>query len=107
MTVTDPISDMLTRIRNAIMARHDNVRVPSSKMKLALARILKEEGFITDYEVIKGKPHRDISIKLRYLENSQPAISISTSRACDTTDYGRDLCVFQQSIHIHPKGETA
>ena len=75
MTVTDPISDMLTRIRNAIMARHDNVRVPSSKMKLALARILKEEGFITDYEVIKGKPHRDISIKLRYLENSQPAIS--------------------------------
>ena len=75
MTVTDPIADMLTRIRNAIMARHDNVRVPASKMKLALARILKEEGFITDYEVIKGKPHRDINIQLRYLENNQPAIS--------------------------------
>ena len=75
MTVTDPIADMLTRIRNAIMARHDNVRVPASKMKLALARILKEEGFITDYEVIKGKPHRDINIQLRYLEDNQPAIS--------------------------------
>jgi small subunit ribosomal protein S8 len=75
MTVTDPIADMLTRIRNAIMARHDNVKVPASKMKLSLARILKEEGFIADYEVIKGKPHRDINIRLRYLEDNQPAIS--------------------------------
>ena len=75
MTVTDPIADMLTRIRNALMARHDKVKVPSSKMKLAIARILKEEGFITDYEVIKGKPHRDISIQLRYLDENKPAIS--------------------------------
>lgn len=75
MTVTDPIADMLTRIRNALMARHDNVKVPSSKMKLAIARILKEEGFITDYEVIKGKPHRDISIQLRYLDDNMPAIA--------------------------------
>ena len=75
MTVTDPIADMLTRIRNALMARHDKVKVPSSKMKLAIARILKEEGFITDYEVIKGKPHRDISIQLRYLDDSKPAIA--------------------------------
>ena len=75
MTVTDPIADMLTRIRNALMARHDNVKVPSSKMKLAIARILKEEGFITDYEVIKGKPHRDISIQLKYLDDSKPAIA--------------------------------
>ena len=75
MTVTDPLSDMLTRIRNALMARHDNVKVPSSKMKLAIARILKEEGFINDYEVIRGKPHRDISIQLRYLEDNKPAIS--------------------------------
>jgi small subunit ribosomal protein S8 len=57
------------------MARHDNVRIPSSKMKLAIARILKEEGFITDYEVIKGKPHRDINVHLRYLEDNKPAIS--------------------------------
>lgn len=74
MTVTDPIADMLTRIRNAIMVRHDSVLVPASKIKLAVARILKEEGFITDYEVVKGKPHREIKIILRYLEN-KPAIS--------------------------------
>ena len=75
MTVTDPIADMLTRIRNAIMARHDDVLVPASKMKLSIARILKEEGFITDYEVVKGKPHRVIKIHLRYLDDNQPAIS--------------------------------
>jgi small subunit ribosomal protein S8 len=75
MVVTDPIADMLTRIRNALMVRHDSVVVPSSKMKLAVARILKEEGFITEYEVVKGKPHREIKIQLRYLEGNQPAIS--------------------------------
>jgi small subunit ribosomal protein S8 len=74
MVVTDPIADMLTRIRNALMVRHDNVVVPSSKMKLAVARILKEEGFIKDYEVAKGK-HREIKIQLRYLEGNLPAIS--------------------------------
>jgi len=75
MTVSDPIADMLTRIRNALMARHDNVLVPASKMKLSIARILKEEGFITDYEVVRGKPHRVIKIYLRYLGDNQPAIS--------------------------------
>ena len=57
MTISDPIADMLTRIRNAIMARHDFVLVPASRMKLSIARILREEGFISDYEVLKGKPH--------------------------------------------------
>jgi small subunit ribosomal protein S8 len=75
MTVTDPIADMLTRIRNALMVRHDSVVVPASKMKLALAKILKEEGFITDYEVVNRKPHKDIKIVLRYLNNTKPAIS--------------------------------
>jgi small subunit ribosomal protein S8 len=74
VTVTDPIADMLTRIRNAIMVRHDSVQVPASKIKLAIAKILKEEGFITDYEVVKGKPHRMIKVQLRYLDN-KPAIS--------------------------------
>jgi small subunit ribosomal protein S8 len=60
MAVTDPIADMLTRIRNAIMAGHDSVLMPSSRTKLAIARILKEEGFITEYEVIRSKPHRSI-----------------------------------------------
>ena len=75
MTVTDPIADMLTRIRNAIMVRHDSVLVPASKIKLSVARILKAEGFITDYEVVKGTPHREIKILLRYFEDSKPAIS--------------------------------
>ncbi len=75
MTVSDPIADMLTRIRNAIMARHDSVLVPASKMKLSISRILKEEGFIGDYEVLRGKPHRVIKINLKYTEKNQPVIS--------------------------------
>ena len=75
MTVSDPIADMLTRIRNAVMVRHDNVIMPASRMKLAIAKILKEEGFITDYEVVKGKPHRSLKIQLRYMEENQPVIT--------------------------------
>ncbi len=72
--MTDPIADMLTRIRNAIMVRHDSVTVPASKLKLGIAKILKEEGFIADYEIVKGKPHREIKVQLRYIDN-KPAIS--------------------------------
>jgi small subunit ribosomal protein S8 len=75
MTVTDPIADMLTRIRNAGMVKRDSVTMPASKMKLAIAKILKEEGFIADYEVVKGKAHREIKILLKYMEDNQPAIS--------------------------------
>jgi len=75
MTVSDPIADMLTRIRNAVMARHEYVMVPASRIKLSIARILKEEGFITDYEVVRGKPHRIIKIHLKYTDNNQPVIS--------------------------------
>jgi len=75
VTVSDPIADMLTRIRNAIMARHDSVLIPASKMKLAIARILKAEGFISDYEVVKDKSFRVIKISLRYDENNQSVIS--------------------------------
>jgi small subunit ribosomal protein S8 len=75
VTVTDPIADMLTRIRNAIMARYDSVLVPASKMKLAIARILKAEGFISDYEVVRGKSHRVIKIHLRYTDKNQSVIS--------------------------------
>jgi small subunit ribosomal protein S8 len=66
---------MLTRIRNAGMVKRDSVIIPASRMKLAIAKILKEEGFITDYEVVKGKLHREIKIQLRYQENNKPAIS--------------------------------
>jgi small subunit ribosomal protein S8 len=75
MTISDPIADMLTRIRNAIMARHDFVLVPTSRMKLSIARILREEGFINDYEVLKGKPHRVIKIYFKYGDNNVPVLS--------------------------------
>jgi len=75
MTISDPIADMLTRIRNAVMARHDSVPVPSSRMKLAIAKILKEEGFINDYEVVKGKTHKVIKIHLKYDDKNQAVLS--------------------------------
>ena len=75
MTISDPIADMLTRIRNAVMVRHDSVLVPTSKMKLSIARILKDEGFISDYAVLRGQPHRSIKIYLKYSEENQPILS--------------------------------
>jgi len=75
VTVSDPIADMLTRIRNANMARHDFVLIPASKMKLAIAKILKSEGFIGDYEVLRGKSHRVIKVHLKYSEQNRPVIS--------------------------------
>ncbi len=75
MTISDPIADMLTRLRNAIMARHDSVLIPASRMKLSIARIIKDEGFINDYEVLRGKPHRAIKIHLKYDDKNQPVLS--------------------------------
>ena len=75
MTISDPIADMLTRIRNAIMVRHDSVLIPASKMKLSIARILKDEGFINDYEVLRSKPHRVIKLYLKYSDKNQPVLS--------------------------------
>ena len=75
MTISDPIADMLTRIRNAVMVRHDSVLVPASKMKLAIARVLREEGFISNYEVLRGKPHRTIKIYLKYDDKNQPILT--------------------------------
>ena len=75
MTITDPIADMLTRIRNAIMVRHDSVLIPASKMKLGISRILKEEGYVGDYEVVRGKPQRLIKIHLKYDNKNQPVLT--------------------------------
>ena len=75
MTMTDPIADMLTRVRNAAMARHEFVLLPWSRMKIAITKILKEEGFIKDYEVIRGKPVRTIKLHLKYMDKQQPAIA--------------------------------
>lgn len=73
--MTDPIADMLTRIRNALMARHKNVIVPASKIKLEIVRILKEEGYIENFEYIKESPQDKIKIFLKYDENKRPVIA--------------------------------
>jgi small subunit ribosomal protein S8 len=74
MILSDPISDMLTRIRNANMASHDKVQIPHSKMKSELARILKQEGYIKDYttENIEGKA--TLVLFLKYMDDSNPVI---------------------------------
>ena len=72
MTVTDPISDMLTRIRNAVMAQHEDVSVPISKMKLAITQILKDEGFIADFRLEGEKCRQQIKINLKYDEVKRP-----------------------------------
>jgi small subunit ribosomal protein S8 len=73
--VTDPISDMLTRIRNGLQARHPKVDVPASKLKTDLARILKEEGFIANYKLTEDGPKKSIRIYLKYTTGNVPVIS--------------------------------
>ena len=75
MTVTDPIADMLTRIRNGAQASHPSVDVPSSKLKVALAKVLKEEGYIENYEVKKAGKFDVITITLKYDSNNKPVIT--------------------------------
>jgi small subunit ribosomal protein S8 len=73
--MTDPISDMLIRIKNALMARHKTVVVPGSRLKLEIARILKDEGYIEDYRVVEEKPQIKIEIVLKYDEKKRPVIA--------------------------------
>ena len=66
MSMSDPIADMLTRIRNANTAKHDTVDVPASKMKIAITDILVREGYIEKYELVGEAPHKTIRITLKY-----------------------------------------
>ena len=75
MTMTDPIADMLTRIRNAQLVRHPDVDLPSSKVKASIAEILKQEGFIADYSVSKQKPQDRLRLQLRYSAAQEPVIA--------------------------------
>ncbi len=74
MTMTDPIGDMLTRIRNAMRAKHVSVLVPASKLKRQIAHIMKEEGFIADCSVVKTSSHENLEIMLKYAEDDEPVI---------------------------------
>jgi len=80
MSFSDPIADMLTRIRNAIMVGHTLVAMPSSKLKVSIAKILKEEGYISSYEVVDGKAANSkvLRLRLKYIgerRNRQPVIT--------------------------------
>ena len=78
MSMTDPIADFLTRIRNGIMAAHETVEIPSSKLKKELARILREQGYIESFETAEGRPGaagERIVVKLKYTENRTSVIS--------------------------------
>lgn len=74
MTMTDPISDLLTRIRNAHLAKHDRLDIPTSKLKVEVCRVLKEGGFVEDFRVIEGVPQGTLRIYLRYSDAGAPAI---------------------------------
>ena len=75
MTMTDPIADMLTRIRNANTVGHETVEIPASKMKKAIAEILKEEGYITDFDVIEDDKQGMIKVTMKYGSNKERVIS--------------------------------
>ena len=75
MNVSDPIADMLTRIRNAVAAKHDFVLVPASKVKIAIAKILKDEGFIRDFEIQKDGVQRLLKLHLIYQGKKQSVLT--------------------------------
>ena len=72
--MTDPIADMLTRIRNGIQSHHERVEVPASKLKVEIARILKDEGFISNYKLAEGEHQGTLRVYLRYTDDGDPVI---------------------------------
>ena len=80
MTMSDPIADMLTRIRNANTAKHEKVNVPASKMKISIADILLKEGYIKSYEVVDAGPAKDIVITLKYGKDKNEKILTGLKR---------------------------
>ncbi|HEV8130360.1 MAG TPA: 30S ribosomal protein S8 [Acidobacteriota bacterium] len=77
MSVTDPISDLLTRIRNAVRSRHTTVEIPASRLKIEMLRILRDQRFIEDYKVSKGKEgtHSTVAVLLKYDNNGRSVIT--------------------------------
>src|SRR5712692_5891455 len=94
MNMTDPIADLLTRVRNALAARHPKVDVPASKLKAEIVRILKEEGYIANYKVAEEEGKRTIKIYLKYSGDNRPVIS----RIVRVSRPGRRVYVGQREI---------
>ncbi len=80
MIINDPIADMLTRIRNAQVAKHDSVMIPASKAKLAIAKILLDEGYVRSFEKIDDGPQGSIKINLKYVNNKQQPVIVGLKR---------------------------
>lgn len=72
--IADPISDMLTRIRNAGVVRQSDTTMPATKMLVAIARVLKDEGYVAGYELVDGTPYNSLKIHLKYTHDKRPAI---------------------------------
>ncbi len=99
--MTDPIADMLTRIRNAIMRRKPKVEIPASNLKIAIARILKEEGYISNYKVyVDQNKHQNILIYLKYDENGESPIHGITR----VSKPGRRIYVSKDEIPVVKRG---
>jgi small subunit ribosomal protein S8 len=96
MTVTDPIADMLTRIRNTTMIQHRQVVMPASKMREAIARILKDEGFIEDYEVFPAQPQPMLRLSLKYTPARRPQSVITGLKRVSTP--GRRVYVGRRDL---------
>lgn len=75
MTMTDPIADMLTRIRNGVRAKHESVEMPSSTLKVAIAKVLKDEGFIKGFQLLEDRPHKMLRVDLQYTGKKEPVLS--------------------------------
>ena len=75
MTMTDPVADMLTRVRNASVAYHDETSMPSSKIKVNIAKILEQEGYITGWSVEETKPQATLTVKMKYGPNRERVIA--------------------------------
>ena len=75
MNITDPIADFLTSLRNGLRARHKTIEVPSSKLKLQMATILRDEGYIAGFKLMEDGPRKRIEVRLKYGSNNEPIIS--------------------------------
>ncbi|CAG35867.1 probable 30S ribosomal protein S8, N-terminal fragment [Desulfotalea psychrophila LSv54] len=75
MSMSDPLADMLTRIRNAVMVKFDTVEMPSSTMKVSVAKVLKDEGYITDYQIKEDGVQNTLSINLKYGPDGEAVIT--------------------------------
>jgi small subunit ribosomal protein S8 len=73
--MTDPIADMLTRLRNAVMAKHEQANIPASKMKIAIAEVLRREGFIRGFELVEEGPRKLMRVQLNYTGKKEPVLN--------------------------------